>query len=96
METDILTSDKKLSEAKRKLLEIRLRGKRKKLTEQEDILPKYTLKTPLSFTQERLWFVYSLDPESSAYNIPILLKFRGRLYTQVLEESLEERVRRIL
>ncbi len=42
----------------------------------------------LSFAQERLWFFEQLEPGSSAYNIPMILRFRGRLDTGALERSL--------
>ncbi|HEX2643237.1 MAG TPA: condensation domain-containing protein, partial [Thermoanaerobaculia bacterium] len=34
---------------------------------------------PLSFAQQRLWFLAQLDPASPAYNVPIALRFSGRL-----------------
>ncbi|HEV7519269.1 MAG TPA: amino acid adenylation domain-containing protein, partial [Thermoanaerobaculia bacterium] len=49
---------------------------------------------PLSFAQERLWFLDQLDPGSAAYNIPVALKLRGRLDAAVLTASLQEVARR--
>ncbi|HEX8115893.1 MAG TPA: amino acid adenylation domain-containing protein, partial [Pyrinomonadaceae bacterium] len=49
---------------------------------------------PLSFSQQRLWFLHVLDPQSAAYNIPLALRLRGRLDVPVLGESLREIVRR--
>ena len=34
---------------------------------------------PLSYAQERQWFLWQLEPESSAYHIPTALRLRGRL-----------------
>ena len=49
---------------------------------------------PLSFTQQRLWFLDQLEPGSAVYNIPTALRVEGALNVQVLERSLEEVVRR--
>ncbi|HLL48554.1 MAG TPA: condensation domain-containing protein, partial [Longimicrobiaceae bacterium] len=49
---------------------------------------------PLSFAQERLWFLSRLGPESAFYNIPTVLRLRGALAVRVLETALGEIVRR--
>jgi amino acid adenylation domain-containing protein len=49
---------------------------------------------PLSFAQQRLWFLDQLDPDSPMYNIPVALHVRGGLDVPVLERSLNEMVRR--
>lgn len=49
---------------------------------------------PLSFAQERLWFVHQLEPGSPVYNMPAALRIKGRLNTGALEKSLNEIVRR--
>ncbi len=49
---------------------------------------------PLTFTQERLWFLGQLDPASRAYHVPASLRFRGSFDLRVLEDSLTEMVRR--
>ncbi|HKH48265.1 MAG TPA: amino acid adenylation domain-containing protein, partial [Thermoanaerobaculia bacterium] len=49
---------------------------------------------PLSFAQQRLWFLHQLEPESPAYNIPVALHLRGRLDGAVLAASLGELARR--
>ncbi|HYX24056.1 MAG TPA: condensation domain-containing protein, partial [Thermoanaerobaculia bacterium] len=49
---------------------------------------------PLSFAQERLWFLDQLEPGSSTYNIPIALRMSGRLDTAALSAVLSEIVRR--
>ncbi len=45
---------------------------------------------PLSFTQQRLWFLQRLDPESASYNIPRSVRLAGALDIAVLERSLAE------
>jgi amino acid adenylation domain-containing protein len=49
---------------------------------------------PLSFAQERLWFIDQLDPGSPAYNVPLALDLRGPLDPAALERALGEIVRR--
>ena len=49
---------------------------------------------PLSFAQERLWFLNQLEPESAFYNIPIALRLRGPLNIAALEGTLNELIRR--
>jgi amino acid adenylation domain-containing protein len=55
---------------------------------------KKTKAYPLSYAQQRLWFVDQLEPGSSAYIIPRLLRLKGQLNQQALNRSLEEIVRR--
>ncbi len=49
---------------------------------------------PLSFAQERLWFLSRLDPDSATYNIAAALRLRGRLDTPALEGALRQILRR--
>ena len=49
---------------------------------------------PLSFAQERLWFLDQLAPNSAAYNIASSVRLAGRLDVPALEWSLSEIVRR--
>lgn len=49
---------------------------------------------PLSFSQERLWLLNQLKPDSSAHNIPIALHIKGSLNVPALEQSLNEIIRR--
>ena len=49
---------------------------------------------PTSFAQQRLWFLSQLEPDSPAYNIPAALRLSGELNVRVLEQSLNEIVRR--
>ncbi|HEX2223007.1 MAG TPA: condensation domain-containing protein, partial [Thermoanaerobaculia bacterium] len=49
---------------------------------------------PLSFAQERLWFLHQLDPGSPAYNIPAAVRLTGALEDKALERCLREVVRR--
>nr|QEO74214.1 condensation domain-containing protein [uncultured bacterium] len=42
---------------------------------------------PLSFAQERLWFINQLEPESTGYNLPGAVTIRGELDVQQLEKA---------
>ncbi|HOG48088.1 MAG TPA: amino acid adenylation domain-containing protein, partial [Anaerolineae bacterium] len=49
---------------------------------------------PLSFAQERLWFLEQLAPGSALYNLPSAVRLSGPLDVAALERSLSEIVRR--
>ncbi len=49
---------------------------------------------PLSFAQQRMWFLARLEPEASAYNIPMAVRVEGRLDGAALRRVLAEVVRR--
>jgi amino acid adenylation domain-containing protein len=49
---------------------------------------------PLSFAQERLWFLNRLHPDSPAYNSPRLYQVQGSLEVPLLAGALAEVVRR--
>ncbi|NTX35800.1 amino acid adenylation domain-containing protein, partial [Myxococcus sp. CA033] len=49
---------------------------------------------PLSFAQQRLWFIDQLEPGSSLYNIPIALRLEGTLDVAALERAVSEVVAR--
>ncbi|MFV3405398.1 condensation domain-containing protein, partial [Pseudomonas sp. NY15463] len=43
--------------------------------------------TPLSYAQQRQWFLWQLEPDGCAYNIPAALRLRGALDVAALAES---------
>ncbi|QHP66039.1 amino acid adenylation domain-containing protein (plasmid) [Bradyrhizobium sp. LCT2] len=49
---------------------------------------------PLSFAQQRLWFVQQLDPDSPFYNVPAGFRIEGKLNLPALEQAFNEIVRR--
>ncbi|HEX7940824.1 MAG TPA: condensation domain-containing protein, partial [Gemmatimonadaceae bacterium] len=49
---------------------------------------------PLSYAQQRLWFIEQLDPGRFTYNVPRFLRLTGALDVAALETSLHELVRR--
>src|SRR5436305_57901 len=70
-------------EEKRALLAERLRKKAR--------APKHL---PMSFAQQRLWFLDQVQPGSTLYNIPGLVPLRGALDSGALRKALNEIVRR--
>lgn len=44
---------------------------------------------PLSLSQQHLWFLHQLDPDSPAYNIAMLWRFTGNLDLNCFKQSLE-------
>jgi amino acid adenylation domain-containing protein len=49
---------------------------------------------PLSFAQQRLWFLATMEGASEAYHIPIGLRLKGALNRVVLRQALDQIVRR--
>jgi NRPS condensation-like uncharacterized protein len=49
---------------------------------------------PLSFAQQRLWFIEQLEPGTAAYNLPGAMRLSGVLDVVALERSFTEIVRR--
>ncbi|HEY6802398.1 MAG TPA: non-ribosomal peptide synthase/polyketide synthase [Pyrinomonadaceae bacterium] len=45
---------------------------------------------PMSFAQQRLWFLNQLDPDSDFYNIPAFMRLNGNFKLPVLERTLNE------
>jgi amino acid adenylation domain-containing protein len=84
-----------LSSAKLELLAQRLREKRER-TDQQSIprRPQSDAPLPLSFAQQRLWFLDQLVPNSPAYNVPTSVRLSGPLNPDVLQQTFTELLRR--
>src|SRR5262249_8298109 len=52
--------------------------------------PHPTRTAPLSFAQQRLWFLDQYEPNNILYNIPTAIRLRGALDVTALERSLNE------
>ncbi|NPC86979.1 AMP-binding protein, partial [Pyxidicoccus fallax] len=49
---------------------------------------------PLSFAQQRLWFLEQLQPGTALYNVPVAVRLRGALDVSVLERVFNELLHR--
>jgi amino acid adenylation domain-containing protein len=49
---------------------------------------------PLSYTQQRIWFLDQLESHAAPYNMPLAIRLRGELQVDALEQALSELVRR--
>ena len=49
---------------------------------------------PLSYAQQRIWFLDQMNPGSALFNIPILIQLRGPVNESALRTSLEDLARR--
>jgi len=49
---------------------------------------------PLSFAQQRLWFIAQLEPDNPFYNCLEILRLTGKLNLLVIEQTFSELVRR--
>ena len=58
------------------------------------ILHRHLKQASLSYSQESLWFLQQLDPENTSYNSNHLVKFTGGIDRHLLEQALNELVRR--
>nr|QEO74274.1 condensation domain-containing protein [uncultured bacterium] len=53
-----------------------------------------TAEMPVSFAQQRLWFIDQLTPGHGLYNIPVAVRLRGALDVEALGQSVSEIIRR--
>jgi amino acid adenylation domain-containing protein len=84
-----------LSAAKRALLEKRLRGRLTAPSPDQLIQRRAECQSaPLSFAQQRLWFLWQMDPDGYAYNVPAAFRLKGHLDLDALARSFNEIVRR--
>lgn len=92
---DVFKDIADLSPERRELLELLLRDEGIDISSRL-LLPQKrdSHALPLSFAQQRLWFLDRLFPGNSSYNEPAAVRLCGQLNITVLEQSLNEIVRR--
>ncbi len=53
-----------------------------------------TEELPLSFAQQRMWFLYQMDQQNSAYNEALTIRLTGRLNIDILEQTINAIIQR--
>jgi amino acid adenylation domain-containing protein len=76
-----------LDEARAELLRQRLAGRRR--SARRPVIPAADRsgRLPLSFGQERLWFLSQLAPDSTEYQVPLVVRLRGALDIDALRSA---------
>lgn len=86
---------KNLSPEKRELLELMLKEKGVDVFDSKIVSKgRKTNKFPLSFGQQRLWFLDQLDPGTPLYNNPATVVLKGKVNIPALEKALNEIIQR--
>jgi hypothetical protein len=84
-----------LSPAKRALLELKLKQQGVGRPQDSTIPRRATQDAPpLSFAQQRLWFLDQFEPNSATYNIPWAVRLQGPLDTAALRRAFQALVAR--
>lgn len=99
--SDVAKSVETLSPKRRELLDLLLkeRGKKAELfpgKPSPDRIPRRTQQSPapVSFAQQRLWFIDQLDPGTPAFNIPAAIRLLGSLDVAALRRCFDEIISR--
>ena len=89
------TLRQEIAKRKTEIISLLQEAKQAKASEQLVIQPvPRDCELPLSFAQQRLWFVQQLSPDNDSYNMLEVLRLDGALNIAALEQSLNELVRR--
>lgn len=81
-----------LSPAKQALLRMRLR---QSVAPKSEAIPRRSqAQAPMSFAQQRLWFLDQFDPRSCTYNVARVFRMRGPLRNDALQQALNAIVQR--
>src|ERR1051325_3489813 len=84
-----------LSPSKRALYELKLK-RRGLIAPDQQSIPRRANRdvAPLSYAQQRLWFMEQMNPGSSSYNVPRAMRVSGRLNVNALQQAINEIVNR--
>ncbi len=95
MSQDILRRRSELSTDKLLLLEKRLKGKYTPASAPQ-VIPRRSNEgsTPLSFAQQRLWFIEQMETGNAFYNVPVAVRLKGALNVHALKQTFTEIIRR--
>jgi acyl carrier protein len=85
--------DPTVAQLDRTIKQLRTEGQGLSLTAITRIAPD-SESIPLSFAQERLWFLNQFEGASATYNMPDALRLNGELNLEALDQALAEIVRR--
>jgi hypothetical protein len=83
-----MTEQKPRSEAKQALLMRRLRAGGGQARRSQTIPARGSSEAPLSFGQERLWYLEQLEPNSPLYTMPVAFRLLGTLNRDALETAI--------
>jgi hypothetical protein len=89
------TLRQEIAKRKTEIISLLQEAKQSKVSDQLTIQPvPRDGELPLSFAQQRLWFVQQLSPDNDSYNMLEALRLDGGFNIVTLEQSLSELIRR--
>lgn len=88
---DLVSQIEGLSPAKRTLLELKLQKKSFGVSDERASIPRRREResAPLSFAQQRLWFLSQIEPGCPFYNVARAIRMSGDLSIEALENAVE-------
>src|SRR5690242_1561487 len=95
--TNVLGAERSMeSSAKQRLLSLLVEADQRRRGGVGDIPPRgnFVGLIPLSYAQERLWFLDQLGMAGAAYNVPMALRLSGHLEKEFLQRSFSALVQR--
>src|SRR5256885_14149729 len=90
----MMKNTSELSAQKQKLLAELLRSRLNDVQHRQTIPRHNRSSAPLSFAQQRMWFLYQFESDKALYNIPLVMRLNGPLQIGALKDAIGEIVRR--